>query len=173
MKGVLYIVLGVGLFLFTGCTQVRQLWQDLGLGPQPQQQQPQEQLQRPQIALVQKSYQDVIFEDDIVKDWLILDSFTAKKRNDKLIELELIGINRLSSAKQFTYRIDWYDEDGLVIKSILSKWKIISVEGGRNVVIRAISPRENAAAYKIRVGTPSQEDELRDKNTNLKEYQGE
>jgi uncharacterized protein YcfL len=120
-----------------------------------------------------KPYSNIIFEADSVKDWFVVENAAAFDRDDKLTEIEIAGKNTATSTKTLTYKIDWYDKNGFVIKSILSTRKIASIEAGRNIVIHAVSPSENANEYKIRIGVPTEEDELRDKNVNVREYRGE
>jgi uncharacterized protein YcfL len=127
----------------------------------------------PNVIVNVEPYSNIVFEADSTKDWFVVENAAVLHRDDKLTEIEIVGKNRASSTQFLTYKIDWYDENGFVIKSILSTRKIASVEAGRNIVIHAVSPSENANTYKIRIGVPSGEDELRDKNVNVREYRGE
>ncbi|MDR1460477.1 MAG: DUF1425 domain-containing protein [Campylobacteraceae bacterium] len=119
------------------------------------------------------AYSNVIFENDSIKEWLVLQNIISVVRDDGFIEVEVVGKNISSSKQILTYNVDWYDQNGFVIKSILVKRKIASIENGKSIIIHVISPSENAASYKVRFGLPTSDDELRDKNVNLREYRGE
>jgi uncharacterized protein YcfL len=116
---------------------------------------------------------NIIFENSDLGSWFALQNVASLSRDDGFFEIEITGKNNSSSKQVLTYIVDWYDQNGFIIKSILTKRKIASIEGGKLIVIHAVSPSDKAVTYKIRFGVPTDDDELRDKNVNLKEYRGE
>jgi uncharacterized protein YcfL len=127
----------------------------------------------PMLAGPDMPYQNIVFEAPQLKDWFVLQKAVALKRDDNLTEIELVAHNKAGELKTFTYKIDWVDEKGFEVRSILNTRKIASVEPGRNIIIHAISPSIKAVEYKVRLGQPIEADELRDKNINIREYKGE
>lgn len=51
--------------------------------------------------------------------------------------------NRTRSMKAFTYRVEWFDQDGMIITSSLDNRTPIQIEGGqkRNIAVLATSPK--------------------------------
>ncbi|MDR1614053.1 MAG: YcfL family protein [Campylobacteraceae bacterium] len=146
MRKIFYFLASLALF-FTGCAD-----------------------KSPQINT---SNPNIIFESDSLGEWFVLQNVVSLKRTDGFIEIEITGKNHSSSKQVLTYNIDWYDQNGFIIKSILVKRKIASVESGKSIIIHAVSPSENTASYKVRFGIPTEDDELREQNVNLREHKGE
>ncbi|MDR1285205.1 MAG: DUF1425 domain-containing protein [Campylobacteraceae bacterium] len=119
------------------------------------------------------AYSNIVFENNNIKEWFVLQNIISVVRDDGFIEVEVVGKNISSSKQILTYNVDWYDQNGFTIKSILVKRKIASIENGKSIIIHVISPNANAASYKVRFGLPTSDDELRDQNVNLREYRGE
>jgi uncharacterized protein YcfL len=116
---------------------------------------------------------NIVFESNELGKWFVLQNVVSVVRDDNFIEFEVTGKNDSPLKQVLTYNIDWYDQNGFIIKSILTKRKIASVEGGKSIIIHAVSPSDKAINYKLRFGIPTEEDELRDQNVNLREYKGE
>ncbi|MDR2790780.1 MAG: YcfL family protein [Campylobacteraceae bacterium] len=122
---------------------------------------------------LQSPSSNIIFESDKLGKWFALQNVVSLKRDDNFMEIEVTGKNNSDDKEVLTYNIDWYDQNGFIIKTILTKRKIASVESGKSIIIHAVSPSANAVNYKIRFGVPTEDDELRDQNVNLREYRGE
>ncbi|MDR2100920.1 MAG: YcfL family protein [Campylobacteraceae bacterium] len=146
MRKIVYFLASLTLF-FTGCAD-----------------------KTPQL---QSPSSNVVFENDSLGKWFALQNIVSLARDDGFMEIEITGKNNSSEKQTLTYNIDWYDQNGFIIKSILVKRKIATVEGGKSIIIHAVSPSANVANYKIRFGVPTEDDELRDNNVNLKEHRGE
>ncbi|MDR2635682.1 MAG: DUF1425 domain-containing protein [Campylobacteraceae bacterium] len=122
---------------------------------------------------INTSNPNIVFENDSLGKWFVLQNVVSLNREDGFVELEITGKNYSSSKQTLTYIVDWYDHNGFIVKSILVKRKIASVESGKSIIIHAVSPNANTASYKVHFGVPSEDDELRDQNVNLREYRGE
>lgn len=59
----------------------------------------------------------------------------------KKIQVELY--NRTRSMKAFTYRVEWFDHEGMIISSPLDNRTPTQIEGGqkRNIAVLATSPK--------------------------------
>lgn len=119
------------------------------------------------------THKNVVVEDDSILKWMIIENIASLVRNDGMLEAEIVIKNIDSSPNKVVYKIDWFDQNGFVIETILSKWKIVTIEGKRNMIIHIISPSHDAVNYKIRFQKLTDDDLKRDKNVNLKEYIGE
>ncbi|NLY04165.1 MAG: YcfL family protein [Campylobacter sp.] len=114
---------------------------------------------------------NIIVEDSgIMRDFKIV-SVVSKDRDDGLKEAQAVLKNDTSKNRKISYKVDWVDKDGFVQDSLLSKWKTVNVEAGRNAIISGISPSIDTSDFKIRINYPSKDDEKRIDSAHY-EYQG-
>ena len=109
--------------------------------------------------------------DSGIYDSLEVVSEVKRTKDDGFTEIEVIFNNYTSSNEKIAYKVDWFDKDGFIVDTIMSKWKVVEVEAKRNLVIRAVSPSIKAVDYKIRMQFPSDDDEFRNNSAQF-EYQG-
>ncbi|NLK66625.1 MAG: YcfL family protein [Campylobacteraceae bacterium] len=112
----------------------------------------------------------IVENKSIMSDFKIV-SVVSKDRNDGLKEAQAVLKNDTRKNREIAYKVDWIDKDGFTRDSILSKWKVVRVEAGRDVVIGGISPSSDVSDFKIRINYPTKDDKLR-KNPANYEYQG-
>ena len=62
------------------------------------------------------------------------------------IELE----NTTGSEKKFTYRIEWFDENSMIINSAMAVAIPRSIEGGETIAITAMAPTDRAKDFRIK-----------------------
>ena len=110
-------------------------------------------------------------EDSGIYDSLEVVSEAKRVKDDGFTEIEVIFKNYTDSNEKVAYKVDWFDKDGFIVDTIMSKWKVVEVEANRNMVIHAISPSVRATEYKIRMQFPSEDDEFRNNPAQF-EYQG-
>jgi uncharacterized protein YcfL len=72
--------------------------------------------------------------------------------------------------RNVAYKIDWIDKNGFIVKTILSKWKMATVEENRDFTINGVSPSNQIKDFVIRVQDTSRDDEQR-KDSSHYEYQ--
>jgi uncharacterized protein YcfL len=66
-----------------------------------------------------------------------------------LLEVQVTGFNRSSSYKKLEYRIDWLDSNGFKIKTILSRWILISAYEHSEFRFKAVAPKSSASNFRI------------------------
>lgn len=64
------------------------------------------------------------------------------------VQVELL--NKTRSMKQFSYRFDWFDTNGMLLSSPSSLYVPRQIEGGENLFITAISPTKDARDFQVR-----------------------
>jgi uncharacterized protein YcfL len=69
------------------------------------------------------------------------------------IQLELQ--NRTSSLQSFTYRVEWFDENGMRIDLPTSAAIPLSIEGKETMTISATAPTERAKDFSIKFLAPT------------------
>ena len=64
------------------------------------------------------------------------------------IQIELQ--NTTGSAQKFTYRIEWFDENGMIINTPTAAAIPRSIEGGETLAITATAPTDRAKDFRIK-----------------------
>ena len=92
----------------------------------------------------------------IVGDIKITD-IKGGKRKDGFMRTQIEGENLSGSYKQLEYKIVWLDDDGFVIKSILSKWRKFSAEANQPFYITNIAPNTKASDFRLYIREDNKE----------------
>ena len=72
------------------------------------------------------------------------------RRNDAgFLELYVNGHNKSFGTKRFRYRVEWLDEDGLMIETKTSVWLPFSAMGKSPFTIKAVAPRPQAVNFRM------------------------
>jgi uncharacterized protein YcfL len=58
--------------------------------------------------------------------------------------------NLSSSVQAFAYRIEWFDENGMVVNTPTSAWIDRQIQGGETLSLTAIAPTETAKDFRIK-----------------------
>ena len=124
-----------------------------------------------QEPIKHNTFPNVIVENKIHDNFSILQS-VYKTQKDGLILVEVEVQNISSAEKTFTYKVDWKDENGFKIKTIMSRWVTVNVEPSRNAIISTISPSLKAKQYIVHIVSTSLSDKKR-KNSYNYEYQNQ
>lgn len=71
-------------------------------------------------------------------------------RNDAgFLELHVNGYNRSYGTKRFRYRVEWLDENGLLIQSKTSVWLPASAMGKSPFSLKVVAPRAEAVSFRM------------------------
>ncbi|MBB6430683.1 YcfL family protein [Algisphaera agarilytica] len=62
--------------------------------------------------------------------------------------------NDTRERKRAHYRFEWFDADGMLIKTSLSNWKAISLAGKESQFITAVSPTKTATDFRLKLIEP-------------------
>ncbi|MGB2861982.1 MAG: YcfL family protein [Sedimentisphaerales bacterium] len=72
------------------------------------------------------------------------------RRNDAgFLELYVNGRNASYNTKRFRYKVEWLDEDGLMIETKTSVWLQMSATGKSPFTIKAVAPRPQAVNFRM------------------------
>lgn len=71
--------------------------------------------------------------------------------NAGFTEVQLSGYNASSSIRKVEYRITWFDEQGMAIKTILSRWNKTTLVNKNPFYIHFVSPQNNISSYVIQI----------------------
>jgi uncharacterized protein YcfL len=65
------------------------------------------------------------------------------------LDVQMIGYNSAYGVKQFEYRTEWMDANGMIIPTQTSVWKPVSAMGKSEVTFRFIAPRREAVDFRL------------------------
>jgi len=68
-----------------------------------------------------------------------------------LMEVQLTGINSTSSYKKLEYRIEWLDNNGFLIETVMSRWTDFPAYGNSVFGFRAVAPKAAAVDFRINI----------------------
>jgi uncharacterized protein YcfL len=72
------------------------------------------------------------------------------RRNDAgFLELYVNGRNESYETKRFRYKVEWLDEDGLMIETKTSVWLPMSAMGKSPFSIKVVAPRTGAVDFRM------------------------
>ena len=72
------------------------------------------------------------------------------RRNDGgFLELHISGRNKSYNTKRFRYRVEWLDEDGLLIETKTTTWLQMSAMGKSPFSFKVVAPRTNAVDFRM------------------------
>ena len=68
-----------------------------------------------------------------------------------LMEVQLAGVNNTSSYKKLEYRIEWLDNNGFLIETIMSRWTDFPAYGNSEFGFKAVAPSTDATDFRIKI----------------------
>ena len=73
----------------------------------------------------------------------------TRRNNAGFLELHVNGHNRSYQTKRFRYRVEWLDENGLLIQSKTSVWLPASAMGKSPFSLKAVAPTPKAVNFRM------------------------
>lgn len=67
------------------------------------------------------------------------------------MEVRVTGRNKGSEYARLQYRVDWLDQDGFPIKSLLSRWTSVPAYADSEFQFGAVAPNSDAADFRIKI----------------------
>ena len=73
----------------------------------------------------------------------------TRRNRAGFLELHINGFNRSQFTKKFKYRVEWLDENGLLIQSKTSVWLPASAMGKSPFSLKAVAPTPKAVNFRM------------------------
>ena len=73
----------------------------------------------------------------------------TRRNKAGLLELHINGFNRSQFTKKFKYRVEWLDQDGLLIQTKTSVWQRMSAMGKSPFSFKVVAPRPEAVNFRM------------------------
>ncbi len=87
--------------------------------------------------------------DKCLVDTISITDIKGKKENNGFMKIQISGENTSDTYQKLDYKIVWLDENGFVIKSILSNWRKTSADANQAFYITSISPNAKADDFRV------------------------
>jgi len=87
--------------------------------------------------------------DEFISPSVSITEVSSRIDQSGLLKVQVTGFNRSSSYKKLEYRIEWLDEHGFIIKSILSRWTQIPAFEKSEFRFNAVAPKTSASDFRI------------------------
>jgi uncharacterized protein YcfL len=85
----------------------------------------------------------------VIGEGITVDNVKEARSPEGFIEVQVSGYNQSMFKKQFDYKTEWLDGNGMVIESVMSKWMTVSVMPKTTFSFKVIAPSPKAADYRI------------------------
>jgi len=85
----------------------------------------------------------------IIGEGIIVDNVKEVRTPEGFLEVQVSGYNQSMFKKQFEYKAEWLDTNGMTIDSVMSKWMPKSVPAKSSFSFKVIGPSPRAVDYRI------------------------
>ena len=85
----------------------------------------------------------------IIGEGIEIDEAILARNDTGFLELNINGHNRSYNTKRFRYKIEWLDENGLMIQTKTSTWLPASAMGKSSFSLKAVAPRVEAESFRM------------------------
>ena len=67
-----------------------------------------------------------------------------------VLQVQVELLNHTHSAKNFNYRFEWFDANGMQVSSVASAVTTDSIEAGEDKFIRCVAPNSNCKDFRVK-----------------------
>jgi uncharacterized protein YcfL len=85
----------------------------------------------------------------LIGEGIVIDNAITRRNNAGLLEVHVNGSNQSYETRRFRYRVEWLDENGLVIETKTSVWTPASAMGKSPFTFKAVAPRAEAVNFRM------------------------
>ncbi len=70
---------------------------------------------------------------------------------DGFLKVQIEILNRTRSRKNFSYRFEWFDQNGMIVNSPTSAFSPRTIEGQESIFITAVAPTPAAKDFRVKL----------------------
>lgn len=85
----------------------------------------------------------------LIGEGIVINEAVTRRNNAGLLELNIGGYNQSYKTKRFRYRVEWLDENGLLIETKTSVWLPMSAMGRSPFSFKVVAPRPEAVNFRM------------------------
>ena len=91
----------------------------------------------------------VIIIDDFLTSSIKIRNVATRVNSGGFMEAQVIGDNKTAVYKKLEYKIEWMDQNGFIIPSIMSRWTRFPAYENAPFNFKAVAPKTTAVDFKI------------------------
>jgi len=82
---------------------------------------------------------------------LEVESVQVRRNRSDTIDVQALGSNRRGYDVQAQYKLEWIDDDGMYVSTILSRWVVLRVAAGEPFRIEGTAPTPAASNFRLQI----------------------
>ncbi|TCD48270.1 YcfL family protein [Chlorobium sp. N1] len=91
----------------------------------------------------------VSFADSSLRGEMLLTDFASVVNGGGLMEVQVTGRNKTSSYRLLEYRIEWFDADGILVPSVMTRWTKFPAFEKAGFSFSAVAPKPGVSDFRI------------------------
>lgn len=91
----------------------------------------------------------VIIIDNFLASDISISNVSSMINSGGLLVIQVTGVNQTTSYKKLEYKIEWIDQNGFVIPTILSRWTEFPAFENTGFRFKAVAPKTTATDFRI------------------------
>jgi uncharacterized protein YcfL len=85
----------------------------------------------------------------LIGEGIEIDQAVMRRSSGGVLELNVNGHNNSQFTKKFRYRVEWLDQDGVLIQTKTSVWLRMSAMGKSPFSFKVVAPRKEAVNFRM------------------------
>lgn len=85
----------------------------------------------------------------LIGEGIEVDQAVMRRNKGGVLELNVNGHNNSQFTKKFQYRVEWLDQDGVLIQTKTSVWQRMSAMGKSTFSFKVVAPRPEAVSFRM------------------------
>ena len=85
----------------------------------------------------------------LIGEGIEIDQAVMRRNSGGFLELNVNGTNHSQFTKKFRYRVEWLDQDGVLIQTKTSVWLRMSAMGKSPFSFKVVAPRKEAVSFRM------------------------
>jgi uncharacterized protein YcfL len=85
----------------------------------------------------------------LIGEGIEIDQAVMRRNKGGVLELNVNGHNNSQFTKKFQYRVEWLDQDGVLIQTKTSVWQRMSAMGKSPFSFKVVAPRKEAVNFRM------------------------
>lgn len=87
--------------------------------------------------------------DNYLASDISISNVLSATNSGRLLEVQVTGVNKTALYKKLEYKIEWLDQNGFVISTILSRWTEFPAFENAEFRFKAVAPKTTATDFRI------------------------
>ncbi|MFA5251356.1 MAG: YcfL family protein [Phycisphaerae bacterium] len=85
----------------------------------------------------------------LINEGIAVDQAVLRRTKGGVLELNVNGHNNSQFTRKFQYRVEWLDQDGVLIQTKTSVWQRMSAMGKSTFSFKVVAPKPEAVNFRM------------------------